>query len=284
MDAQRGGDDGDTGHTVGGRGHLGLRVEVADGVAQLVLDRPEKHNAVGLAMWRALPGVLAGLDADPDVRAIVVRGSGSHFCAGADIGDLLAGSDPQDPMADLRAANLGTHAAFAAVRKPTVALVRGHCIGGGLEIAAACDLRYADTTATFGVTPARLGVVYAPSSVARLVDLVGPGAASRLLFGAGLIDAPEAHRIRLVDVLTDPDELDDTVASFVAGLAGRSQLTIASAKESIRALTRAEVGGDGEDAEALAARRYVETIASGELAEGVAAFTQRRTPRFPWRW
>lgn len=271
-------DDVPTDAPTGPTGHDGWSVEITDGIGRVHLDRPAKHNAVSLAMWRSLPDVLARLDADPGVRVVVIRGTGKNFCAGADIGDLLAGPDPADPMAELRAANLAAHSAILGVSKPTVAVVTGHCIGGGLEIAAACDLRFADTTAMFGVTPARLGLVYAPSSIARLVALIGPGAAAYLLYSASVVGVEEAHRVRLVDVLVAPEELDDRVEAFLAGLATRSQLTIASAKESIRTLA------GGGDPEPLAARRYLETIRVGEFPEGVAAFLERRTPEFPWTW
>ena len=119
----------------------GITTRIEGGVGHLVLDRPAKRNAVDLAMWRAIPAAVARLDDDPEVGAIVLSGAGEHFCAGADIGDLLGGPDPRDPMAELRAANLAAQAAILGARTPTVALVRGHCIGGGLEIAAAADLR-----------------------------------------------------------------------------------------------------------------------------------------------
>lgn len=255
----------------------GITVRVEDGVGHLVLDRPAKRNAVDLAMWRAIPAAVARLDDDPEVGAIVLSGAGEHFCAGADIGDLLGGPDPRDPMAELRAANLAAQAAILGARTPTVALVRGHCIGGGLEIAAAADLRFAATTATVGVTPAKLGVVYTPESITGLVALVGPGAATYLLYGAEILDAAWALRVGLFDVVVEPGELAGRVAAFVAGMAGRSRLTVASVKESVGALLA------GDDPGPRARERYLETIAAGELAEGVAAFRERRAPRFPWR-
>jgi enoyl-CoA hydratase/carnithine racemase len=150
-------------------------------VAVLTIDRPEKRNAMTAAMWAALPGVLATLAGDPAVRALVVAGSGPSFCAGADISDLLSGPDPDDPMADVRRDNLAAQAALRNFPKPTVAMIRGHCIGGGVEIAASCDLRFADTTGVFGVTPAKVGIVYPPSSIKALIDLVGPSMTKYLL-------------------------------------------------------------------------------------------------------
>lgn len=255
----------------------GLSTYVDGGVARLVLDRPAKRNAMSLAMWQGLPQVLGALARDPAVRVVVVAGAGEHFCAGADIGDLLTGHDPADPMAPVREADLAAQRALLDFPRPTVAAVRGSCIGGGLEIAASCDLRVAEEGARFGVTPARLGVAYAPLGIRTLLDLVGPATTRRLLLTAGLVDAVEAHRLGLVDVLTGPGGLDDAVAGLTGELCSRSQLTIAAVKETVRLLL------DGEDPEPAARARYREAIASGELAEGVLAFSERRDPQFPWR-
>ena len=245
-------------------------------VAVLTIDRPEKRNAMTAGMWAALPELLAGPAADPAVRVLVVTGAGTSFCAGADIAGLLGGADADDPMADLRAHTLAAQAALREFPKPTVAVIRGHCIGGGVEIAAACDLRFADPTSVFGVTPAKVGIVYPPSSTKALVDLVGPATAKYLLFSGELVDAATALRTGLVDRLVDPDDLDDEVRRFTEVLAARSALTQHATKEVVAALA---AGSDGED---VVAPWYRETISAGELPEGVAAFAERRPPRFGW--
>ncbi|MCF6508696.1 enoyl-CoA hydratase/isomerase family protein [Blastococcus sp. MG754426] len=253
-----------------------LRVTRDGPVAVLIIDRPEKRNAMTVGMWAALPAVLAPLADDPGVRALLVTGAGPSFCAGADISDLLGGPDPVDPMAEVRRHNLAAQAALRSFPKPTLAVVRGHCIGGGVELATCCDLRFADPTAVFGVTPAKVGIVYTPASTRALVDLVGPATTKYLLYSGELVDAGTALRTGLVDRLVDADDLDAEAHRFAAVLASRSGLTQRSTKEVVAALA------DGGDGEALAAARYRETIAAGELAEGVAAFTERRAPRFPW--
>jgi enoyl-CoA hydratase/carnithine racemase len=245
-------------------------------VARLTIDRPDKRNAMTAAMWAGLPGVLAGLADDPAVRVLVVTGAGPSFCAGADISDLLSGPSPADPMADVRRDNLAAQAALRDFPKPTVAMIRGHCIGGGVELAASCDLRFADPTAVFGVTPAKVGIVYTPSSTKALIDLVGPAMTKYLLFSGELIDAGTALRAGLVDRLVAAEELEAEVRRFADVLASRSALSQRATKQVIAALTT------GSDGEAEVARWYRETIAAGELAEGVAAFAERRTPRFPW--
>jgi enoyl-CoA hydratase/carnithine racemase len=245
-------------------------------VAVLTIDRPEKRNAMTAGMWAALPGVLASLAGDPAVRALVVTGAGPSFCAGADISDLLSGADPDDPMGDVRRDNLAAQAALREFPKPTVAMIRGHCIGGGVEIAACCDLRFADPTAVFGVTPAKVGIVYTPSSTKALIDLVGPSMTKYLLFSGELIDTPTALRAGLVDRVVEVEELETEVRRFADVLASRSALSQRATKEVVADLT---AGGDGEG---VVARWYRETIAAGELAEGVAAFAERRPPRFAW--
>jgi enoyl-CoA hydratase/carnithine racemase len=245
-------------------------------VAVLTIDRPEKRNAMTAQMWAALPGVLEGLAGDPDVRVLVVTGTGPSFCAGADISDLLSGADPDDPMADVRRDNLAAQAALRDFPKPTVAMIRGHCIGGGVEIAASCDLRFTDPTGVFGVTPAKVGIVYTPSSTKALIDLVGPAMTKYLLFSGELIDAPTALRAGLVDRLVEAEDLAAEVRRFADVLASRSALSQRATKDVVAALSA------GRDGETVVAGWYRETISSGELAEGVTAFAERRPPRFDW--
>src|SRR4051794_13907231 len=151
-----------------------LRVERDGAVAVLTIDRPEKRNAMTAAMWAALPGLLAGLADDDGVRVLVVTGTGPSFCAGADIADLLSGPDAEDPMADVRRDNLAAQAALRAFPHPTVAAIRGHCIGGGVELAASCDLRFPHPPGVFGVTPAQGGGGFAPASAQAPPGLGGP--------------------------------------------------------------------------------------------------------------
>lgn len=254
-----------------------LTVTVRGAVAWLTINRVDKRNALTRAMWAELPGLLDGLATDERVKLLVVTGAGPSFSAGADIAELLSGDDPDDPMADLRRDNLAAQAALRDFPKPTLAMVRGHCIGGGLEIAVSCDFRYAETGATFGVTPARVGVVYPPAAIKPLLDLVGPATTKYLLFSGDLLTATQAELRGLVDKVVPAGDLETEVDQFAARLADRSQLTIRSAKETVAALLA------GKDADAAAARRYEETIRSGELAEGVAAFQAKRAARFTWR-
>ncbi|MFE9835851.1 enoyl-CoA hydratase/isomerase family protein [Streptomyces sp. NPDC005551] len=237
---------------------------VADGVATVVIHHPAKRNAMTPEMWRAVPPLLDALAADPAVHALVLTGEGGTFCAGADISTLRVAPDEAQGLA------VRAEEALAAFPKPTLAAVRGYCVGGGSQLAAACDLRFAEEGSLFGVTPAKLGIVYPASSTRRLVSLVGPATAKYLLFSGELIDTERALRTGLLDEVLPEGGLDKRVAEFTRVLAARSQLTQAAAKEFADGRT---------DRDAYWAGR---ARGSDDTGEGVAAFLERRQPRFTW--
>ncbi|MGW0584895.1 enoyl-CoA hydratase/isomerase family protein, partial [Streptomyces sp. NPDC002920] len=231
---------------------------VTDGVATVVLHHPAKRNAMTVAMWEALPPLLDTLAADPGVRALVLTGAGGTFCAGADISTLRVSPEDAQTLA------VRAEEALAAFPKPTLAAVKGHCVGGGAQLAAACDLRFAEEDALFGVTPAKLGIVYPSSATRRLVSLVGPATAKYLLYSGELVDAERALRTGLVDEVLPAGGLDERVAEFTGVLLSRSRLTQAAAKEFAN-------GRTDRDAHWAAQAR-----GSGDTAEGVAAFLEGR--------
>ncbi|MCZ9347956.1 enoyl-CoA hydratase/isomerase family protein, partial [Streptomyces sp. TRM76130] len=202
-----------------------LPLRVTDAVATVAIHHPAKRNAMTAAMWRALPPLLDALAADPAVRALVLTGEGATFCAGADISALADGPRETQRLA------VDAEEALAAFPKPTLAAIRGHCVGGGVQLAAACDLRFAAEGALFGVTPARLGVVYPASATRRLASLVGPATTKYLLFSGELIDTGRALRTGLVDEVWPTDGLAGRVAEFTRVLVSRSGLSQAAAKE-----------------------------------------------------
>lgn len=244
----------------------GLEHRVTDGVATVVIRNPAKRNAMTAGMWRELPALLDRWAADPTVRALVLTGAGDTFCAGADISTLAGSGEDSKGLA------VAAEDAVAAFPKPTLAAVRGYCVGGGCQLAAACDLRFAEEGSRFGITPAKLGVVYAASSTRRLVELVGPATAKYLLFSAELIDTGRALRTGLVDEVVPAGTLEKRVAEFTSVLTSRSALTQAAVKE----FAAGPAGPDRISYWAAQAR------GSGDEAEGVAAFLERRPPRFTW--
>jgi len=249
-----------------------ITLAVAGGVATLCLNREEKRNAVTYDMWVAIGEHSRRLASDADVRVLVVRGAGGHFCAGADIAGLQAADHSYGE------ANLEAEAALMAFPKPTIAFVQGVCVGGGVQIATSCDLRIADRTARFGITPARLGIIYPAPALARVVKLTSPSAAKHLLYSAELITAERALRIGLIDELHEPDEAVTRLQAFAALLAQeRSSLTQVASKEMIDAVV-----ADGRVGEACTARWAEELAAADDPKEGVAAFLARRPPHFTW--
>lgn len=241
-----------------------LTHRVEEAVATVVMRNAAKRNAMTAAMWRALPPLLGELAADPAVRALVLTGEGATFCAGADISTLQGSATEAQALAG------AAEEALAAFPKPTLAAVRGHCVGGGAQLAAACDLRFAEEGALFGVTPARLGIVYPATATRRLVSLVGPATTKYLLFSGELLGTERALRTGLVDEVLPEGELDKRVAEFTRILVARSQLTQAAAKE----FANGRTDRDAHWAE--------QARGSGDTAEGVTAFLERRAPRFTW--
>lgn len=249
-----------------------LRIEKDGPVATLVMDNPGKRNALTHKMWQQFRPVLAELEADDGVKVIVVRGAGTNFSAGADISaveDILAGG-----------AITAAEEALAACRKPTVAAIEGYCVGGGWQIAGACDLRLVSVTAIFGVTPAKLGIIYPLSGIQRLVAMVGPAAAKYLLFSADFVSAAEALRMGLVTHVLPAESLHEEVAVFAQHLGSRSQFSIQAQKDLIKAIS---AGGEG--AEDLAERNAYwqrEMTAGPDADIGIAAFLAKEKPRFKW--
>jgi len=241
-------------------------------VATLTIDRPAKRNAMSFEMWSALPGLLGSVAADDDVRALVIRGT-DHFSAGADISEFTTLRADPDGARRYGAAVHAGERAIATLPKPTIAAVRGVCVGGGCEIALACDIRVAASDARFGITPAKLGIVYSATSTKRLVEAVGPAWAQQILFTADIIDAATALRIGLVNELcADPvaraTELANTMAT-------RSRVSVRGAKTIIARITAGHFDED-ESVHAL----YEDSVKSDDYAEGVRAFLEKRPPRF----
>ena len=222
-------------------------------------------------MWSALAEHVTTLAADPQVRVLVVRGEGAHFCAGADISELTNG-----PGGEYARVNWAAEEALANFPGPTIAQISGNCIGGGVSIATACDIRFASRDASFGITPAKLGIVYPTNALERGVRLVGPSATKHLMFSGDLIDADRALRIGLVDEVVDDPAA--RVADFVAVLLERSHLTQVATKAMVH-----EVVTDGKVKPATTLKWESAMDQSGEVREGVAAFLGKRAVRWPWK-
>ena len=247
-----------------------LRLETQGLVAHLVIDRAEKRNAFNQAMWDSLPGLVAQAMADPAVRVLVLQSAEPDmFCAGADIGELAANAaNPDWLLANQTAINRAQYELTRAA-KPAIALIDGDCVGGGCGLALACDLRVASAKSRFGITPAKLGLVYPLHDTKLLVDLVGPANAKRILFTGQLIDSAEALRIGLIDIIAD--NANDLIATMTS-LSGHSQ------RES-KAMVRRVLDGQATDDDTTRAI-FANAFTGFDFREGVDAFLSKRKPDF----
>ena len=236
----------------------------------MLIDRAAKRNAFDMAMWQALPQLLGQAAADPELRLLVLRAAApGAFCAGADIAELLANKDDAAWRAANQAAINAAQFELTRFALPTIAFVDGDCVGGGCGLALACDLRVASPRARFGITPAKLGLVYPLHDVKLLTDLVGPGQARRMLYTGSLIDADEALRIGLIEAL----------GADVAEFAGPILAASPHSTREIKRFVRRVLGGQAEDdAETLAV--FAEAFTGPDFLEGTSAFTQKRKPEF----
>jgi len=250
----------------------GLRVALGDdGVAVLAFDRVDKRNALTFAMWESLPRAVHDATVARGARVLLVTGLGAHFSAGADIDDLAAAYGDPSRSRSYHSMNVAAESALASCPLPTMAVVRGSCVGGGCQLAVACDLRVAADNARFGVTPAKLGVVYPAEPTIRLARLLGPARAKYLLYTADLIDAARAYDFGLVDEVVPDAELDARALALAVTIAGRSPQSIGAAKAVI------EAAGDKRDtAMALAGWQH----RADDVREGIEAFRAGRPPQF----
>lgn len=254
----------------------GLHITRNAGTVTVELHRPARHNAITLAMWEGLATLMPALCADGDVEVVVFRGpAGGPFSAGADISEFSTLRSTPDSAARYGRAVSAGEGAIVGFPKPTVALIEGFAIGGGSQLALACDLRVCEPASRFGITPAKLGIVYGLASTARLVEVVGAAWARWMLLTGDLLDAEQARRIGLVHEVVPRAELEPRVDELVATLTSRAQVSLVGGK----ALIDRVAAGQLEEDDAVRAH-YERSLHSPEYAEGVAAFLAKRTPNF----
>jgi enoyl-CoA hydratase/carnithine racemase len=254
-----------------------ILVTVEDHIATITLNRPERRNAMTLAMWQEIPAVCARLEQDPDVRCVILTGAGGCFTAGADIIEFDKVRQSVDAAAAYEVAVDACCDALAALSKPTIAAIPGFCMGGGCHVAISCDFRYAEPAAYFGVPAARLSIVYGVRGTQKLVSLVGIANAKRILYSAEQFGAEEAYRIGFIDRI-EPDVLG-AARAFAARMADNAPLSISGAKVLINGLSMGLGALDPGRASAVIDR----AAASEDYAEGRRAFAEKRRPRFKGR-
>ncbi|MEC3976739.1 enoyl-CoA hydratase-related protein [Amycolatopsis sp. H20-H5] len=247
-------------------------------IARLTFARPEKRNAITYGMWSAILEVVAEVEQDSALKVLLLTGAGENFSAGADISEFGELRTTAEGAATYDKAVEGAVAALSGMRKPSIAMIRGNCIGGGCQVSVACDFRFAAEGARFGITPAKLGIVYHFASTRQLVSLVGPANARYLLLSGELIKAARAREIGLLNDVFAVDELEAGTLEFARTLCSRSQ---ASVRGMNRIIEKILAGQQESDAEVEAIR--LEALHGEDYAEGVAAFLARRAPKFTFR-
>lgn len=254
-----------------------IRIDSIGGTGRIEIDNPGRHNAVSLAMWQAIPGAVAVHEANPDVRAIVLSGADrGAFASGADISEFDVVRADAASSATYEAANAAAFDAIRRAAKPTVAVIRRFCMGGGIGLAAACDVRIASDDTAFAIPAARLGLAYPAEAIADIVALIGPSRTKDLFFTAKRIDAATALRIGLVDEVVPEADLESNAAAYLARITALAPLT----HRAVKAAVNAAAGAGSAEAWAMARRLSEACFDSLDYSEGRAAFREKREPRF----
>lgn len=251
-----------------------------DGIGWITFSNPQRRNAVTFDMWRQIPAIIADFAQDPLVRVVALRGAGAQaFISGADISEFGRLRSTPAHVTEYDRVGREAVAAIAGIGKPTVAVIRGWCVGGGLGTAIACDLRIAAADSRFAVPAAKLGLGYRYPGVKALVDVIGPANAAEILLTARQYDAAEALRMGLINRALPVEGFEAEAVHYLSGIAANAPLTLKAVKLSVRAAveTPAPATLDRIDAAISAC------FESEDYKEGRAAFAEKRPPRFQGR-
>ncbi len=258
-----------------------ILIERNSSLAIVTINRPQSRNALTYAMWRTLMLAAPELDADASVRTIIFRGAGSEaFSAGADIAEFETRRNNASQARVYAEVFEGAQEAIAAIGKPTLSLIRGACVGGGLELACATDLRFASSDSRFGIPVARLGIVVGYKEMRRLVQLVGPAMAMDLLLTARLIDANTARRVGLINDIRGPEEIENFVFDLARRVAELAPLSQRGHKQMLKTVLENPALRDISEEDAA---KPFAIYDSEDFHEGRRAFLEKRSPKFVGR-
>ncbi len=246
-------------------------------IGWMIFNNPERRNAISLDMWQAMPAILDAFDRDPAIRVIVLKGAGDKaFISGADISQFEKQRSSPETVAQYDAIAEAANARLQDIRKPTIAMIHGFCIGGGVGVALQCDLRIAAENARFGVPAARLGLGYRWGGVKKLVDLVGSSFAKEIFFTARHFSAAEALAMGLINRALPEAELEGYVRNYCALIAENAPLTMEAVKGVVAELAKPGPQLDRAHCEAIVKRCFD----SADYIEGRRAFMEKRKPAF----
>jgi enoyl-CoA hydratase/carnithine racemase len=256
---------------------VSLIVEKRGAVGWIVFNQPAKRNAINGAMWRGIPTAMAQYDADPEVRCVAFRGAGTEaFASGADISEFEAIRAQKSSVAEYDGLLDQVLHSIQDSRKPSVAMIYGFCMGGGLEVALACDLRYCGRSAQFGIPAAKLGLAYNVEGHKRLIETVGHARAREIMFLGRRYHAEEGFAMGLVNQVFHDAELEGEVERIVKQLCENAPLSIANSKTLIEEYVKASGAPDEANMKAAIER----CAKSGDYQEGRRAFMEKRKPSF----
>jgi enoyl-CoA hydratase len=246
-------------------------------IGWMTFNNPLRRNAVSVDMWQAIPDVLAEFEADPDIRVIVFTGAGDKaFVSGADISQFAEQRADRAANEVYSAQSAAANRAMVRLSKPSIAMIRGYCIGGGMAVALTCDMRLCSEDARFAIPAARLGLGYGFDGIKTLADLVGPSYAKEIMFTARQFDAHEALRIGLVNKVTASGDLEAAVRDYAAMIGQNAPLTVKAAKMAVR-----EAMKDPDRRQLDEVNQAIDAcFQSQDYAEGRTAFMEKRNPVF----
>ncbi len=246
-------------------------------VGTMIFSNPERHNAVSLEMWQAAAKILHDFAADEEVRVVVLTGAGGKsFVSGADISKFEDERASREAVERYNAVTEQVYSGVATFPKPTIAMIQGYCIGGGLNLAICCDLRFCSESSRFGLPAAKLGLGYGYPGLKRFIDTIGPAHTKDIFFSARQFGAAEALAMGIVNRLLPDPELASSVREYAEGVAANAPLTVDAVKQISLEVLKPESERDLKRAADLAARCF----ASQDYVEGRRAFLEKRKPVF----